>query len=80
VKDSLDNDYPVTGACCNNGVDYSAVDIIPGHAYTIIGYDEVTIDSSTVKLIWVRNPHGDKTFTGYWSGDDSVNWNSDTKS
>lgn len=80
--DALNNDYPMTATCCNHNSatnDYERKTLVAGHAYTITGADTVATSSGDVKLIQVRNPHGDKTWTGDWSGEDTVNWDDNAK-
>lgn len=81
VEDALSSNYPVAGACCNNGVNYNEKDLVPGHAYTITGASTVTTASGdSVKLILVRNPHGQETWNGDWSDKDTNNWTDEVKS
>ncbi|XP_063719131.1 calpain-1 catalytic subunit-like isoform X2 [Symsagittifera roscoffensis] len=59
---------------CDNG-------LLKGHAYSVTGLHEVVIERSeddsengvTKRLIRIRNPWGEKEWTGRWS-DDSTEW------
>lgn len=48
----------------------SAKGIVQGHAYSLIKVQEI----DGIKLVMLRNPHGEGEWTGDWS-DDSPQWN-----
>jgi len=41
--------------------------VVPGHAFTLLGAVEETFDGVPVKLIKVRNPWGSEKYTGPYS-------------
>jgi hypothetical protein len=59
----------------NNDQDSNADGLANGHAYTVIGVNELSTGQRLVKL---RNPWGSEGFTGAWS-DSSSSWTNDLK-
>lgn len=47
--------------------------LVDGHAYSLISAYEVTVNNKPVRLIKIRNPWGQKEWTGAWS-DKSPLW------
>jgi len=68
-----DKNYPM---CCSCGGDKGVnnLGIMVGHAYSLIAVREVRIQGKVIKLLKIRNPHGEKEFQGDWS-DNSRKWN-----
>ncbi|TSK67238.1 Calpain-2 catalytic subunit [Bagarius yarrelli] len=47
--------------------------LVKGHAYSVTGVEEVTVNGKKVQLVRLRNPWGHVEWTGAWS-DDSSEW------
>ncbi|XP_028435450.1 calpain-2 catalytic subunit [Perca flavescens] len=52
----------------------TALNLFKGHAYSVIKAVEVDIQGKPVQLVRIRNPWGEKEWTGPWS-DESDEWN-----
>lgn len=50
----------MAAACFNRGKN----GMVHGHAYTILGVNEVTVGGKKHRLIKSRNPHGRETYNG----------------
>ncbi len=57
----------------NSRLNYEAVQLVEGHAYTCLGVEEVTSGGVKTKLVKLRNPWGNGEWSGDWS-DDSNKW------
>ena len=55
--------------------EYESVNLVPGHAYTIVDIFEVKVNGELTKLIKIRNPWGNGEWNGDWS-DNSPLWKS----
>ena len=66
MEDSLKNKYAMTaGTSGNSFLLFDKVGLLEGHAYTII--NTKIIKEENVKLVKMKNPWGNKEFTGEWS-------------
>jgi calpain-15 len=62
-----------------DGADMKAVGLIDGHAYSLIKAKEITTKhGAIVRLVLIRNPWGNKEWTGDWS-DKSPLWDDHVK-
>jgi len=51
------------------------MDLVDGHAYTLIGTAVIKLkNGGTERLLYVRNPWGNKEWKGKW-GDRDPDWN-----
>ena len=62
----------------SGGIFKNKFGLVSGHAYTIIGVNEVTRDNKVEKLVRIRNPYSKENYTGPWS-DSDPKWTEETK-
>ena len=62
----------------SGGIFKNKFGLVSGHAYTIIGVNEVTHNNKIEKLVKIRNPWAKENYTGPWSGSDA-RWTDDTR-
>ena len=83
IKDSDRRHYMIT-ACSYERDTLQTVDsekkmIVSSHVYAVISVHEITRKGEKVKLLKLRNPHGQHEWTGDWS-DRSELWDEKTRS
>ena len=76
IKNLVDKKFPVGSATIN--VDHT--NEVPGHAYSILGAYQVTLDDkTTVQLIRMYNPWNKEVWTNNPWSDNSLNWTDNVK-
>ncbi|KAL0983701.1 hypothetical protein UPYG_G00131530 [Umbra pygmaea] len=60
-------------AVSGSSEEYTSLNLVKGHAYSVTGCEEVHFRGKPVQLVHLRNPWGHKEWTGPWS-DSSREW------
>ena len=77
LKDAKDNNYEICAGTRQLGL-FENVGLVSSHAYSVINIYYLNYEGKIIKLIKLRNPWGEKEFTGQWS-DNSLIWNDELK-
>lgn len=74
IKDAKKNNFIMTaGTGGSPNLDYEGVNLVMGHAYTVLDSEEFFHNGVQVRLVKIRNPWGSSEWSGDWS-DDSFCW------
>ena len=69
----------IIGSSDGIGEQDDGMGIVTGHSYSVVKAFEVETKEGLVRLLMLRNPWGEKEWTGAWS-DNSPLWNDQIKS
>ena len=70
TADDVDN--IITTGTANSDADSGPMNIVPGHAYTVLSTVVLSTSRGDVKLVKIRNPWGSEEYTGPWSDSSSL--------